>query len=226
MRINQLPLAESDIVTIIAELQTAVAEIQLSAEVGNHQQTRVLSNQLLVLFNSLVYCLRFDRIDSQNRDSAISLNQASQQLVSRLKPVADIYRIKLDLVLGSYKSDTIEIEPEIFDYITQTLGFGLLSCLQNEPDSCLKVKVVSSSQPQLIFSNSNIDLLSSDFKRMAATGLKNKLNTMSSGIHSGILISNLICDRVGVEFSLFHQSGRGVSLRFRPSYQLSLIQGR
>ena len=226
MRVDSSPLNESDLVTIIAELQTAIAEIQLSTEFGNQKQTNVLAKQLLVLFNGLIYCLRLDDADFEDQTGVVGLNQSAQSLLETLKPIADIYKIKLELVHKSTKSDLIEIQPHAFEYITQSLGFGLLSCLQNHQNDSLRIKVVVSPQPQLVFSSENIDLLATDFARTDPIQSRNKLNTMSSGIHSGILIANLICDRVGVEFSLFHQAGKGVSLKFRRSRQLSLISGK
>ena len=217
-------LVKSNITSILAELQTPLTELKLLAEKNDSQQVLTLANQVLGLFNSLVYAQRLNQEPNfEFHWQPGSLNGLVTASVDRCRPLAGLYGVELDFQ-SPIKNIPISVVQPAFDYATQSLIYGLVSSLQNANKPRLMIKLIASRRPSLSLVSRDIDLFKRDF-RLLGYRVRNKINPMSSGCLSGLLIANLIYDRVGSRFDLINsRAGRGVRVGFSPSRQLNLIE--
>lgn len=222
---SQIPqLAAADIYSILAELQTPLAELGVLADASRQPEVQAVANQVLRLFNGLVYAQRLEGQSSDQLDwRPISLAAATEEVIVDLKPLARLYNVSLELLPGSGSAGVSLVRPA-FDCATYCLLSGLLSRLQNRPRARLRVKITNPDQPSLEAVSPSINLAQADFE---STGrrVRQKLQPGRVGLASGLLVAGLIYRRLGSALNLISSGeGRGVRVAFRPTRQMSLVE--
>ena len=217
-------LAAADIYSILAELQTPLAELGALAGTSGQSEVQAVANQVLRLFNGLVYAQRLEGQSAEQLDwRPASLAAATESIVLDLKPLARLYNVSLELLPSPQVSGASLVRPA-FDCATYCLLSGLLSRLQNHPRAKLRVRITNPDQPRLEAVSPSISLASSDFE---STGrrVRQKLQPARVGLASGLLVASLIYRRLGNALSLISGGeGRGVRVAFRPTRQMSLVE--
>ena len=218
-------LAAADIYSILAELQTPLAELGAVAETSRQPAVQALSNQILRLFNGLVYAQRLDGQPSENLDwQSVSLAKATADIVADLAPLAELYNVSLNLVPNSSKTGVSLVRPA-FDCATYCLLSGFLSRLQNQARARLEVRVTNPSQPSLEVISRGISLAPDDFQIVSSQKVRQRLRPSRPGLASGLVVASLIYRRLGSALSFINgDEGRGVRVAFKPIRQMSLVE--
>lgn len=218
-------LAPADIYSILAELQTPLAELGAVAEASRQADVQAIANQTLRLFNGLIYAQRLEgQPDETLQWQSVSLAKATADIVADLAPLADLYKVSLDLSPSPSESG-VSLVRSAFDCATYCLLSALLSRLQNQRRARLTVRVTNPAQPSLEVVSRVISLSPDDFQVAAGGRVRQKLQPGRPGLASGLVVANLIYRRLGSVLSFINgDEGRGVRVAFEPIRQMSLVE--
>lgn len=218
-------LAAADVYSILAELQTPLAELGAVADASRRPDIQALANQTLRLFNGLIYAQRLAGQPDESLDwQPVSLAQATTDIVADLAPLADLYKVSLDLAPNPAKSGVSLVRPA-FDCATYCLLSGFLSRLQNQSRARLGIKVTNPSQPSLEVVSRAINLSPDDFQVATSQRVRQRLRPGRPGLASGLVVANLIYRRLGSALNFISgDEGRGVRVAFKPIRQMSLVE--
>lgn len=218
-------LTAADTYSILAELQTPLAELGAVAEASRQMSVQALANQTLRLFNGLIYA---QRLDGQSADSldwqAVSLTKATADIVADLEPLAELYNVSLSLDSDNSKTGVSLVRPA-FDCATHCLLSGFLSRLQNCKRPELNIRITNPAQPSLEVVSRAVSLEPEDFQVAGSQRVRQKLRPERPGLASGLVVAGLIYRRLGSALSFINgDDGRGVRVAFKPIRQMSLVE--
>ena len=217
-------LAISHIHNVMAEMRTPLLELKLLSQAGDLRASREIADQLLALFDSFLYAQRLEQPDSQLRHAPCSLAAATEEVLAKMEPFAKLYGVQLDFQSDKRGRVGVSLARQAFDHATRSLLHSLISSLQNIQSARLRVRVSHTGQPSLKFFSPDLDpSFCQALERPASPRLK--LNSACSGIGSGLMLANLIYERLGSRLHFAsNQHGGGFRVAFKPTRQMNLME--
>ena len=130
-----------NIYNVISEMRTPLLELKMLNQAGDLKASREIADQLLALFNSFLYAQRLEREGDRLQYLPHSLSAATEDVLEKVAPFADIYGVKLEYQTDRPKRLGVSLVKQAFDHATQSLLHSLISSLQNNRSARLRVKV-------------------------------------------------------------------------------------
>ena len=217
-------LGFANLYNVIAEMRTPLLELQMLNQAGDLKASQEIANQLLALFNSFLYAQQLEKGASQLHYLPYSLPAATEGILEKMKPFAQLYGVQLEFQTDKPKQGGVSLVKQAFDHATQSLLHSLISSLQNNKAACLRVKVSHRGCPTLQVFSRDTDLNFHNKLNSLVTP-KLKLNSACSGLGSGLMLANLIYRRVGSQLNFSsNQHGWVLKVNFKLTQQMTLME--
>ncbi|MEM6997878.1 MAG: hypothetical protein AAF413_03115 [Patescibacteria group bacterium] len=207
--------------SLLSDLRNPILEVALQAEKSDNREQYLVARNALKLIDGYLYAEELAKAD-QIELFPCSLTALTSDAVKAIEPLAKLYGIKLRLK-KSRSTRLVSLDKQAFMHATHGLLYTIIGSLQNNPGNVDIIVEMKDKSPSIKIYSELLDINEQDIK--TGSKLKSRLNTMTTGPHSGISLASTLYGMIGDGLSFTsNQYGKGLAASFKLTKQMSLTE--